>query len=104
MRIIVKVVDLIGEELCDAKRYIKLAERERSQHKSLSECFASLAEAEMGHVRRLHDEVAKLIEDIRDTEGEPPAEMLAVYEYEHKKQLEKAAKIRRMIDDYRGDD
>ena len=103
MKIIVKLVDLIGEELCDAKRYIKLAEQERSQHTSLSECFATLAEAEMGHVRKLHDEVEKLIEEVRMRDGEPPAEMLAVYDYEHKKQIEKANKIKRMIDAYRNE-
>ena len=103
MKVIVKVVDLIGEELCDAKRYIKLAERYRSEHGSLSECFATLSEAEMGHVRKLHDEVEKLIAEVRERDGEPPAEMLAVYNYEHKKQIEKATKIRRMIEEYRNE-
>lgn len=99
MKVIAKVVDLIGEELCDAKKYIKLAERYR-EHGSLSECFATLSEAEMGHVRKLHDEVEKLIAEVRERDGEPPAEMLAIYNYEHKKQIEKAAKIRRMIAEY----
>lgn len=100
MKVIVKVVDLIGEEMSDAKRYIKLAEQ-YSEHASLSECFASLAEEEMGHAKRLHAEVEKLIAEVRARDGEPPAEMLAVYNFMHKKQIEKAAKIRRMIEDYR---
>ena len=103
MKVIAKVVDLIGEELCDAKKYIKLAERYRGEHSSLSECFATLSEAEMGHVRKLHDEVEKLIAEVRERDGEPPAEMLAVYNYEHKKQIEKAAKIRRMIAEFRNE-
>lgn len=103
MKIIVKVVDLIGEELCDAKKYIKLAERYRGEHNSLSECFATLSEAEMGHVRKLHDEVEKLIAEVRERDGEPPAEMLAVYNYEHRKQIEKAAKIKRMQEAYRNE-
>ena len=100
MKIITKVVDLISEELSDAKRYIKLAEQEK-ENKSLSECFAALAEEEMSHAKRLHAEVEKLIAEVRARDGEPPAEMLAVYNYMHKKQIEKSAKIRRMIDDYR---
>ena len=100
MKIISKVVDLISEELSDAKHYIKLAEQ-YTEHESLSECFASLAEEEMGHAKRLHAEVEKLITEIRAKDGEPPAEMLAVYNYMHKKQIEKAAKIKRMIDEYR---
>lgn len=103
MKIIVKVVDLIGEELCDAKKYIKLANRYKSEYSSLSECFATLSEAEMGHVRKLHDEVAKLIDQVRERDGEPPPEMMAVYNYEHKKQIEKATKIKRMIEEYRNE-
>ena len=103
MKIIVKVVDLIGEELCDAKRYIKLAERERSEHEGLSECFAKLAEEEMGHANMLHKEVEKLIDEVREQEGEPRPEMMAVYDYEHKKQIDKANKIKRMIEDYKED-
>lgn len=100
MKIIAKVVDLISEELSDAKRYIKLAEQEK-ENKSLSECFATLAEAEMGHVKALHAEAASLIEDYRAKNGEPPADMLAIYNYEHKKQIARAAKIKQMITEYR---
>lgn len=100
MKIISKVVELISGELKDAKRYIKLAEQ-NTEHASLSECFASLAEEEMGHVKKLHAEVEKLIAEVKERDGEPPAEMLAVYNYMHKKQIDKAAKIKRMIDAYR---
>ena len=34
MKIIIKVVDLIGEELKDAKNYIKLAEHEKQINKA----------------------------------------------------------------------
>lgn len=100
MKIISKVIDLISGELKDAKHYIKLAEQE-IEHESLSECFAALAEEEMSHAKRLHAEIEKLIAEERAKNGEPPAEMLAVYNYMHKKQIEKSAKIKSMIDDYR---
>ncbi len=98
-----KLVDLIDDELCGAKDYIKMARRERTEHPSLADTFASLAEAEMGHVRTLHEEVAKLIDQVRERDGEPPAEMLAVYNYEHKKQIDKAAKIKNMITQYKNE-
>ena len=101
MKIIMKLVALIDDELCGAKEYIKLAMHNSEEHPALADAFADLAEAEMGHVSRLHDQVAKLIEEVRQRDGEPPAGMLAVYEYEHKKQINKASKIKQMIAEYR---
>lgn len=103
MKIIIKLVDLIDDELSGAKDYIKMARREKSEHPSLANTFATLAEAEMGHVKALHEEVAKIIDDIRDREGEPPAAMMAVYNYEHEKQINKAMKIKQMISEYRNE-
>ena len=102
MKIIMKLVALIDDELCGAKEYIKLAMRNREEHPGLADTFADLADAEMGHVSKLHDEVVKLIEEVRERDGEPPAGMLAVYDYEHKKQINKASKIKQMISEYRG--
>lgn len=102
MKIIMKLVELIDDELCGAKEYIKLAMHNREEHPGLADTFADLADAEMGHVSKLHDEVVKLIEEVRERDGEPPAGMLAVYDYEHKKQISKASKIKQMISEYRG--
>ena len=102
MKIIMKLVELIDDELCGAKEYIKLAMHNREEHPGLADTFADLADAEMGHVSKLHDEVVKLIEEVRERDGEPPAGMLAVYDYEHKKQINKASKIKQMISEYRG--
>lgn len=102
MKIIMKLVSLIDDELCGAKEYIKLALHNREEHSRLADTFADLAEAEMGHVTKLHDEVARMIDEVRQRDGEPPAGMLAVYDYEHKKQISKASKVKQMISEYRG--
>lgn len=102
MKIIMKLVSLIDEELSGAKEYIKLAHHRKEEHPGLADTFAELAEEEMTHVTKLHDEVTKLIDEVRQRDGEPPAGMLAVYEYEHNKQIKNAAKIKQMISEYRG--
>lgn len=103
MKIVMKLVSLIDDELSGAKEYIKLALHNREEHPGLADTFADLADAEMGHVTKLHDEVARLIDEVRQRDGEPPAGMLAVYEYEHDKQIGKASKIKQMIAEYRSE-
>lgn len=101
MKIITKLVELIEEELSDAKRYIKLARREMSDHPHLAERFVDLAEAEMDHAKIMHEEAARIIEEYRQENGDPPAEMLAVYNWMHDKQIDRASKIRQMIQEFR---
>ena len=101
MKIIAKLVDRIDDELEGAKTYTKLAHKYKIEYPRLADKFIELAEAEMNHMKILHGEVTRLIEDVRQREGEPPAEMMAIYNYEHGKHVEKAAMVRQMMEEYR---
>ena len=100
MKIIAQIVDFIDDELDGAEDYAECAIEYKSDHPKLAAKLHELAEAEMGHVKILHSEVVRLIEDYRSTNGEPPKEMLAVYNFEHKKQINRAAIIRQMIEEF----
>lgn len=101
MRIIATLADKIDEELHDAEEYAELAHKYKIENPHLAETFITLAEQEMTHQKMLHAEATRLIEESRQRDGEPPAGMLAVYEYEHGKQIKRAAAIRQMIAEYR---
>ena len=101
MKIIQRLVDRIDDELSGAKMYAKLAHEYKIEYPRVADKFIELAEAEMNHQGILHKEVVKLIEEVRQTKGEPPADMMAIYNYEHEKQIKKAAMIRQMIEEYR---
>jgi hypothetical protein len=57
---------------------------------------------EMGHVNMLHEQVASLITDYRKANGNPPEKMQIVYDYLHKKYIERANEIKIMQALYKG--
>jgi ferritin len=102
MKIIEKLSDKIEEEINDAKCYVKMALEYKEEHRELADTLFTISNQEMGHMKMLHDQVTAIIEDYRKKNGEPPAAMLAVYDYLHKKQIDKANQVKVYQDMYRG--
>lgn len=96
MKIIEKLSDMIEEELNDAEKYIRCAMNHAEERPVLAEAFYKLSTEEMQHMAMLHDQVTKIIEEYRKAKGEPPADMMAVYEYLHKRHIAKAADIKNL--------
>ena len=85
---------MIEEELADADKYIDLAMRWKNEEPDTADLFYELSTEEMGHMEKLHEEVAELIEDYRKEHGEPPKEMMVLYEYLHEKHIGTATQIK----------
>ena len=94
VKIIEKLSEKISEEIHDAKCYAKMALETREDYPELAQTLFDLSTEEMGHMSRLHTAVAGIIEHYRKEKGEPPAAMLAVYDYLHKQQIEEAAGVK----------
>ena len=94
MKIIKILSEKIGEEICDAKAYAKMAIEYKDEYPDLSRTFYNLSMQEMDHKTMLHNEATEIIKRYRETNGEPPAEMMAVYDYLHKEQIEKALEVK----------
>ena len=95
MKIIQLVVDKIEDEIGDALSYAKLANEHKDDHRGLAEVFFSLSNEELRHSTILHNEVVKLITEYRSQHGDPPADMMAVYNYLHSKSIERAEEVKR---------
>lgn len=102
MKIIKTLSKKIEEEICDAKDYVKLALEVKEQYPELSRTLYNISLQEMEHMNLLHNEVTDLIKRYREQNGEPPAEMLAVYNYLHEEQIEKTANVKSLQDMYKG--
>ena len=94
MKIIKVLSEKIKEELCDAKSYAKMAIEYKEEYPELSRTLYNLSTQEMEHMSLLHNEVTAIIRKYRETNGDPPVEMMAVYDYLHKEQIDMAAEVK----------
>ena len=94
MQIIEKLSNMIEEEMEDAEKYIDCAFSNKEAHPSLAAAFYKLSTEEMEHAGILHDQVVALISEYRKEHGEPPEKMQWIYDYLHKKHIEKANAIK----------
>lgn len=102
MKLIEKLSEMIDEEIEDAGKYAKCALKYKEENPALSKTFYDLSTDEMRHMTLLHDDVARIIAQYRKENGEPPTAMLAVYDYLHEKQIERAKEVKDYQAMYRG--
>lgn len=102
MKIIQKLSDMIADELDGAKCYVKMALEYKDERKELADALYNISLQEMNHVNILHEQVTAIINDYRKNNGEPPAPMLAVYDYLHKKHIDNANKVKVYQQMYKG--
>ena len=53
-------------------------------------------------MQALHDEVVDIIADYRKKNGDPPASMMAVYDYLNEKHIEEAAEVKTLQSMFKG--
>ena len=80
--------------MSDADKYIDLAVRWKTDEPDTADLFYELSVEEMGHMEKLHEEVKELIEEYRKEHGEPPKDMMILYEYLHEMHIKTATQIK----------
>lgn len=94
MVIIKQLTEKISEEIKDSTCYGKMALEFRDSDPILAEVLHRLSIEEMNHMSMLHNEVARIIQKYQQEHGDPPAAMLAVYEWKHKEAIEAAGEAK----------
>lgn len=102
MKLIEYLSERIEEEIEDANGYALKALELKGERPELAETLLSISKQECEHMNRLHEQVAKIIIEYRNKNGEPPADMLAIYEYLHKKHIAKYTEVKRVQDMFNG--
>lgn len=101
MKLIRDLEEMIEDEVHDVKKYAKMAVELKDEHPQLAQVLYTISTQEEGHQQMLHSEVVRIIENHRKMHGEPPAAMMAVYDYVHKKHIDKLAEAKRYQEMYR---
>ena len=102
MKVIQIISDKIEEEINDARSYAELANEYKESYPNLARTFYNLSTQEMEHMNLLHGQVTEIIRQYRETNGEPPSDMLAVYNYLHKQQIDKSLEVKVLQSMYAG--
>ena len=101
MKLIKELEELIEDEIHDVGKYAKMATELKDEHPALAQVLYTISTQEESHQSMLHNEVVKIVEEYRRKNGEPPQAMLAVYNFLHKRHIEKLAEARRYQEMYR---
>lgn len=94
MKLTKLLMERIDEELQDAHDYAKLALEHKHTEPDAARLFARLSEEEMTHAGLLRECAASRAEGVPESAAE-------VYEYLHRRQIEKAETVRRYQEMYR---
>ena len=84
----------IEDSIDSAEKYAEEAFRYKDNFPEVSKALIAASENEMSIMSSLHTIVTKVINDYRKEKGEPPAQMMAVYDYLHNKHIDHAAKVK----------
>ena len=84
-----------------AEHYAKQAILLKSKFPSLSQRYLAASNMMMDIMNGLHSDIVTIINDYRKTNGEPPAPMMAMYDYMHERFIEKAAAVKNLQELYK---
>ena len=85
MKMILKLCDMMEDELRGAEEYIDCAIKHKADQPDVARDWASMSEVELEHFGRLHADAERIIEQVRSQTGAPDQSMMQVYQYLHKK-------------------
>ena len=100
MKIIKCLSEDIEKTLDAAEDAIKAAILYKEEYPVASRAFYNKSTTLMDSIKLSHEAVVALIEGYRKEKGEPPAPMMAIYNYMHERHINKAAAIKSLQEMY----
>ena len=79
-----------------AKKEIEFAMRHKEDDPAIAKLFYDLSVSDLQDMNDMHAPIVSKIQAYRKEHGEPPAAMMAVYDWQHEKQMSDVAEIKVM--------
>lgn len=103
MEVIKHLIKDMNEEMEGAEHYAKKALQYKDEDRELADMYSKLSGVEKGHADMIHEQIVKKIK-AKNAEGvQTPPAMQAVYNWEHEKAIEGAARLKVLQSMYRGE-
>ena len=100
MKVIKCLSESIESTLDMAEDNIKSAIKYKEEFPIAAKAFYTQSMTLMDSIKGQHDAVATIIGEYRKEKGDPPAPMMAIYDYMHERHINKAAAIRSLQEMY----
>lgn len=100
MKVIKCLCENIEGTLDCAEENIKKAITYQEEFPVAAKAFYNQSVLLMDSIKGLHDAVVNIIEAYRKEKGEPPAPMMAIYNYLHERAISKAAAVKNLQEMY----
>jgi hypothetical protein len=101
MKILSHLIEKAHDTMEEVEWYGEKAMHYKTDHKSLADVYNKIAEMHVTIYDMLHKEMVNLIEEHKRMGHTPPPEMLAIWDYEHKKLIKEFAEAKTLVDEYK---
>jgi hypothetical protein len=101
MKILVNLIDKANDTMEEVEWYAEKAHHLRHEHKELADVYIKIADMHVDIYKMLHEQMVDLIEAERKKGNTPPAEMLAIWNYEHAKLIKEFSEAKFLVEDYK---
>lgn len=101
MKILTGIIEKAHDTMDEVEWYGEKALQYKQDHKSVADVFNKIAEMHITIYDMLHKQIIDLIEEQKRMGHTPPPEMLAIWEYEHKKLIKEFAEAKALVDEYK---
>lgn len=101
MRILKDMIDKAEDTMDEIEWYAEKALALKQDKKQVADAYIKIAEMHITIYDMLHTQMVNLIDEHKRMGNTAPAEMQAIWDYEHEKLVKHFAELKYMVEDYK---